>query len=86
MELDDAKIFVRKGVLYGDVYSLVPMEDRALLARWFVYEEPEVPNLRARKAPSVNGETTCRRCGGMLVRTGTCLTCQGCGDSSGSCG
>lgn len=29
---------------------------------------------------------TCKRCGGLTVRTGTCLTCQSCGDSSGGCG
>lgn len=29
----------------------------------------------------------CQRCGVMaLVRTGTCITCQACGDSSGGCG
>lgn len=27
----------------------------------------------------------CSRCGGMCVRTGTCITCQSCGDNSG-CG
>jgi ribonucleoside-diphosphate reductase alpha chain len=33
----------------------------------------------------VTGETACRKCGGMMVRTGTCLTCLQCGDSSGGC-
>jgi len=29
---------------------------------------------------------TCRRCGSfMMVRTGTCKTCQDCGDTSGGC-
>jgi hypothetical protein len=28
----------------------------------------------------------CSGCGGLMVRTGTCLTCQGCGASSGGCG
>jgi ribonucleoside-diphosphate reductase alpha chain len=31
------------------------------------------------------GETVCRKCGGMMVRTGTCLTCLQCGESSGGC-
>lgn len=28
----------------------------------------------------------CPKCGGFLVRTGSCLTCQSCGESSGGCG
>lgn len=41
-------------------------------------------------APAKRTEATgelCRKdgCGGMMVRTGTCLTCQSCGDSSGGC-
>lgn len=39
--------------------------------------------------PKTNGsiisDTVCRKCGGMMVRTGTCLTCLQCGDSSGGC-
>ncbi|MFH1162350.1 MAG: vitamin B12-dependent ribonucleotide reductase [Candidatus Jorgensenbacteria bacterium] len=34
---------------------------------------------------TVTGETVCRKCGGMMVRTGTCLTCLQCGESSGGC-
>ncbi len=34
---------------------------------------------------SVISDTVCRKCGGMMVRTGTCLTCLQCGDSSGGC-
>jgi ribonucleoside-diphosphate reductase alpha chain len=34
---------------------------------------------------SLPGETVCRKCGGMMVRTGACLTCIQCGDSSGGC-
>ena len=30
-------------------------------------------------------ESMCKKCGGMMVRTGTCLTCMECGDSSGGC-
>jgi ribonucleoside-diphosphate reductase alpha chain len=33
----------------------------------------------------VSSETLCKKCGGMMIRTGTCLTCIGCGDSSGGC-
>jgi ribonucleoside-diphosphate reductase alpha chain len=34
---------------------------------------------------SVVADVVCRKCGGMMVRTGTCLTCLQCGDSSGGC-
>lgn len=33
----------------------------------------------------VSGDTVCRKCGGMMVRTGSCLTCLQCGESSGGC-
>lgn len=38
--------------------------------------------------PAQRAEATgnaCAKCGGLLVRTGTCLTCQSCADSSGGC-
>lgn len=28
---------------------------------------------------------TCRNCGGLMIRTGTCMTCTQCGDTTG-CG
>ena len=31
------------------------------------------------------GDTVCKKCGGMMVRTGTCQTCLQCGNSSGGC-
>ncbi|OGM91883.1 ribonucleoside-diphosphate reductase, adenosylcobalamin-dependent [Candidatus Wolfebacteria bacterium RIFCSPHIGHO2_01_FULL_48_22] len=33
----------------------------------------------------VQAGTVCRNCGGMMVRTGTCMTCLQCGGSSGGC-
>lgn len=33
----------------------------------------------------VDGDTVCKKCGGMMVRTGSCMTCLRCGDSSGGC-
>ena len=33
----------------------------------------------------VFGGALCKKCGGMMIRTGTCLTCLECGDSSGGC-
>ncbi|OGG38403.1 ribonucleoside-diphosphate reductase, adenosylcobalamin-dependent [Candidatus Jorgensenbacteria bacterium RIFCSPLOWO2_02_FULL_45_12] len=34
---------------------------------------------------SIFAGTVCKKCGGMMVRTGTCMTCQQCGDTSGGC-
>ncbi|MFA5173124.1 MAG: vitamin B12-dependent ribonucleotide reductase [Candidatus Paceibacterota bacterium] len=40
-------------------------------------------------SPLKNGQvfsgTVCKKCGGMMVRTGTCQTCLECGESSGGC-
>ncbi len=43
------------------------------------FDEPK------KKSSPVIADTVCRKCGGMMVRTGTCLTCLQCGDSSGGC-
>ncbi|MEY4731816.1 MAG: hypothetical protein RL681_762, partial [Candidatus Parcubacteria bacterium] len=49
----------------------------------------ELPELREPSAKIVNGftaaGTVCKNCGGMMFRTGTCLTCLSCGTSSGGC-
>lgn len=29
--------------------------------------------------------TVCKKCGGMMIRTGTCMTCLACGEASGGC-
>lgn len=34
---------------------------------------------------SVATSNVCRKCGGMMIRTGTCETCIQCGESSGGC-
>ncbi len=46
--------------------------------------EPEliVPEPKTIHVPA---ETVCKYCGGMMTRTGTCLTCAQCGTSSGGC-
>lgn len=43
-------------------------------------EEP-----KKRTSARIDADTVCRKCGGMMVRTGTCMTCLQCGDSSGGC-
>ena len=44
--------------------------------------ETDIPK---KSGKSIAGDTVCRSCGGMMVRTGTCLTCLQCGSSSGGC-
>ncbi len=48
-----------------------------------------VPSVRVIKnkpfdAPALSGNA-CGKCGGLMVRTGKCETCQFCGDSPGGC-
>jgi hypothetical protein len=76
----------RFGDYYGDVCAELPEADRPALAEWFV-RTPGLPNTiaRAARAPSLSGNA-CPRCGGVMVRTGSCETCQSCGESSGGCG
>jgi ribonucleoside-diphosphate reductase alpha chain len=55
-----------------------------------VQEEPAMAaatlmNNPAPKPAGVQAGTVCRSCGGMMVRTGTCMTCFQCGNSSGGC-
>ncbi len=45
----------------------------------------EAPGPGSAARTTSSGETVCRSCGGMMVRTGSCLTCVRCGDSSGGC-
>jgi ribonucleoside-diphosphate reductase alpha chain len=54
---------------------------------------PEVSK-EAKEAPPANGKsgqkfvfanTVCRLCGGMMIQTGTCMTCLQCGQASGGC-
>lgn len=45
----------------------------------------EARGVLRRSAPSYSGDI-CAECGSpSMVRTGTCLTCQNCGSSSGGC-
>jgi hypothetical protein len=45
---------------------------------------PAAPVVAPPPATSPTGELC--RCGGWLVQTGRCLTCQACGQQSGGCG
>lgn len=83
MTIDEAKEMLVKGVEFGVVFMCVDPTDRNRLKEWYVLR-PGLPNLAARRA-STNSANVCGKCGGILVRTGTCETCQMCGDSGG-CG
>ncbi|KKW48446.1 MAG: Ribonucleoside-diphosphate reductase, adenosylcobalamin-dependent [Parcubacteria group bacterium GW2011_GWA1_59_11] len=48
-------------------------------------EEPKALENGNGNGQSKVSDTVCRKCGGMMVRTGTCLTCLYCGSSSGGC-
>ncbi|MEK7465244.1 MAG: vitamin B12-dependent ribonucleotide reductase [Patescibacteria group bacterium] len=45
--------------------------------------DPQEP--KKKMSAHIDVDTVCRKCGGMMVRTGTCMTCLQCGDSSGGC-
>ena len=46
--------------------------------------QPEVGQPRAEKTVGViYAGTVCKLCGGMMIRTGTCLTCRQCGEANG---
>lgn len=88
MTLVDAKNLILHGEPLADVIEHVAEGECEELKRWFC-ETPGLPNLKARAAqatraaPASTGEVC--KCGGLMVRTGTCLTCQSCGESSGGC-
>lgn len=90
MTPDDARNLVLNGAPFGDVFELLPEADRPGFREWYL-SNPDLPNLKARtrqkvpvaSVPTSTGEMC--KCGGFLVRTGTCLTCQSCGQSSGGC-
>ncbi|MDI6820712.1 MAG: vitamin B12-dependent ribonucleotide reductase [Patescibacteria group bacterium] len=52
-------------------------------------EDKEINNVqdvsKNSKERTVLADIVCRKCGGMMVRTGSCLTCLQCGESSGGC-
>lgn len=85
MDLESAKAMLERGARFGDVYPLLSPEDQETLRYWFVRTD-NLPNLSMRTAqPQTSSGNICKKCGGMLVRTGTCETCQDCGENEG-CG
>lgn len=85
MTLTEAKEAIKiKGLPFSEAHERVEEHNREELAKWYVHAEG-VPNLVAREAqkPVFSGRVC--HCGGMLVRTGSCETCQSCGYNEG-CG
>jgi hypothetical protein len=92
MHLDDAQALIISGVLFGDVFGLVPEAERDTLREWYCTTSG-LPNLAGRSRPPTKTQAVpvpsgdmCSKCGGHMVRTGTCMTCSSCGESSGGCG
>lgn len=86
MTLTEAKEAIRiRGVPFDEAFAQVEEHNREALKAWYVTAEG-VPNLVARSAqqPQWFGEMC--KCGGMMIQTGSCKTCQSCGTSSGGCG
>ncbi len=86
MTITEAQEEIRvRGTLFSVVFAQVEEHNQEELKLWFV-KAAGVPNLRARhtRQPLPSGNLC--RCGGMMVRTGSCETCQCCGNSSGGCG
>lgn len=93
-----AEELIREGARFGDVAPLLAGTDVALLRAWYV-RAPGVPANPTKPAPApkpapavkppaapVPSGDLCPKCGGLMVRTGTCSTCSSCGESSGGCG
>ena len=86
--LEAARSAVLAGARVGAVFPLLERdEDRDALKAWFVRAAgvPATPVRPAALLPQQTGNA-CGRCGGLMVRTGTCETCQQCAHSSGGCG
>lgn len=86
MTLTEAKDAIRRmGTPFGEVFLKVEEHNRDVLKEWYVSAEG-VPNFTARNARQPLPSGNLCKCGGMLIRTGTCETCQSCGGSTGGCG
>jgi hypothetical protein len=85
MTLQEAKARVLAGQYIGTVYpKLAGDKDKDELRAWFVIDS-RLPAIDRRTKTETTGNA-CRKCGGAnLIRTGTCVTCQDCGDNEG-CG
>jgi len=65
-------------------FGMLPLLEAQAVAEQEIKSEIKVAAVVQGKV-YVPGETVCRKCGGIMVRTGSCLTCIQCGDTSGGC-
>jgi hypothetical protein len=64
---------------------LAPVDPPPLFIGATTVVEWEVTPQAQVRSPALSGDM-CHSCGNFaMVRTGTCLTCQACGDASGGC-
>ncbi|MEK7209519.1 MAG: vitamin B12-dependent ribonucleotide reductase, partial [Patescibacteria group bacterium] len=64
----------------------VTAESNGLMTEGPLGQEPIEAKLAAKKSDGViYAGTVCKLCGGMMIRTGTCLTCRQCGEANGGC-
>lgn len=78
-QIDEAnERLIELGTLYR-VVRLVSIE--------FINPIPRESKEITTSAPTTptNSGNVCRECGGEMIRTGSCETCQNCGTTSGGC-
>jgi|ERR1051325_3927818 hypothetical protein len=99
MTLEDAKQQALSGSNFGVIYPALDNEDvRRLFKAWWLYDSrlpiyrlssQEAGLLRVKTAQSsgmtVESGNGCTICGGLMIWTGRCQTCNSCGNSPGGC-
>lgn len=82
MTLSEAVAMLDGGANFGSVYPMLaePARDGEALKAHFVFGAGG-----RRTAPKTLNHDLCRKCGGIVMQTGSCKTCQTCGDNEG-CG
>lgn len=71
--------------LFGMDYVTTTATNAPLTEKEAIETQSSLNEVGKEAKRSVVADTVCRTCGGMMVRTGTCLTCTQCGSSSGGC-
>ena len=97
LTLEEAKQALQAGAKFGNVYSELfnVANDGEALKHYFAHglhlakeDRPlrEITGVPRDRVTNYTGDP-CSNCGSFLmVRSGTCLTCQACGSTSGGCG
>ncbi len=92
MSQDDLSEFGMVKLIEGSGEVSIPqitenLEDEKVSVRvsMNVSEEFKVEEKKYNGNHTVPADTVCKKCGGMMIRTGSCSTCLQCGESSGGC-